>query len=85
MRSFDSPFGRVALTDERLQHVLIFHPDVASSLRHFPQALQEPERIVSSMHDQSVVICYRHLPRRKRFLAIVVKTGTYPFIVTAYP
>jgi len=84
MRYYSSSFGRVALTDERLQHILAFHPDVASCLRHFPLVLQQPERTVPSVHDRNVVICYRYLPRRKRFLAIVVKTDPQPFIVTAY-
>ena len=84
MRYFGSPFGRIAFTDERLRHILTFHPDVKSSLRYFAQTLQEPEQTVPAIHDHNVIICYRYIARRKRFLAIVVKIGDYPFIVTAY-
>jgi len=39
---------------------------------------------ISSVHNPAVIICYRLLARRKRYLAIVVKTGVHPFILTAY-
>ena len=84
MRYYRSPFGRVALTDERLQHILRFHPDVASCVRFFGETLEAPERMGRSVHDPNVIICYRYLPRRKRFLTIVIKTGDQPFVVTAY-
>ena len=84
MRNYDSPFGRVTLTDERLRHILSFHHDVTPCVRHFAETLRMPEHVAPSIHDQNVLICYRYLPRRKRFLAIVVKTGKNPLIVTAY-
>ena len=84
MRYYDSPFGRIALTDERLRHILAFHPDVATCVHYFTEALASPEHTRVSTHDQNAIICYRYLPRRKKFLAIVVKTGAHPFIVTAY-
>lgn len=84
MRYYHSPFGRVALADERLQHILRFHPDVASCVRFFGETLEAPERTGKSVHDPDVIICYRYLPRRRRFLAIVIKTGDYPFVLTAY-
>jgi len=37
-----------------------------------------------SVHDPLAIICYRFIPRRKRYLAIVVKTGERPFTLTAY-
>ncbi|MBI4093613.1 hypothetical protein HY417_01495, partial [Candidatus Kaiserbacteria bacterium] len=84
MHTYDSPFGRITLTDERLRYILSFHPDVAPCTRYIVETLKIPEHIVPSVHDPNVLICYRYLPRRKRFLAIVVKTGEHPFIVTAY-
>ena len=84
MKYYDSPFGHVALTDERLEHILDFHPDVRPCLRNFVETLDHPEQIIVSVHDKDAVICYRYLRRRRRFLAIVVKTGAHPFIVTAY-
>ena len=84
MRAYRSRFGKIVLTDERKQHILTFHPDVASVFAEFQLTLSEPNTIVSSVHDSSVHIYYRFLARRKRFLAIVVKTGKNPFILTAY-
>lgn len=84
MRSFDSPYGKITLTNERKKHILTFHPDVAGCIRYFSQALSAPEHVVQSVHDSTVVLCYRFLPTRKKHLAIVVKTGDRPFIVTAY-
>ena len=84
MRYYRSPFGRVALTDERLQHILRFHPDVVPCVHLFAKTLEASDNTISSIHDTNALICYRYLPRRRRFLAIVVKTGDQPFIVTAY-
>ncbi|OGG73330.1 hypothetical protein A3A38_01410 [Candidatus Kaiserbacteria bacterium RIFCSPLOWO2_01_FULL_53_17] len=84
MHRFDSPFGSVVLTRERKRHILIFHPDVASCLRYFSETLAAPERTIRSAYDPTVMICYRFLRRRRKYLAIVVKTGPHPFILTAY-
>ena len=84
MMSFESPYGIVLLTDERKEHFLQFHPDVRGVLRYFGVTLAKPEHEVYSVHDPLVVIYYRFLPKRKRFLAIVVKIGKRPFILTAY-
>lgn len=84
MRYYESPFGRVALTAERLEHILLFHPDVSPCLRYVAETLARPERTASSVHDKNVVIYYHYLPRRKRFLAVVVKIENHPFILTMY-
>ena len=84
MMSFESPYGKVLLTNERKEHILQFHPDVRGSLRYFGMTLANPEHETCSVHDPLVVICYRFLPKRKRFLAIVVKIVKRPFILTAY-
>jgi len=83
MRYYASPFGRIVLTDERLRHILKFHPDVTSCVRFFEETLETPEHMILSIHDPDAVICYCYLPRRKRFLAIVIKTGDHPFVITA--
>lgn len=79
-----SPYGFVAFTDERKRHILAFHPEVASCFRYFPQTLLHPDIIAHSIHDLSVVICYRYIPQKKKYLAIVIKTRPKPFILTAY-
>ena len=84
MRKFASRFGLVILTYERERHILEFHPDVRKYLQHFGSTLADPEMTVGSKHDPAAVICYQYFPLRRRYLAIVVKTGSKPFIITAY-
>ena len=74
----------MTLTDERKRHILTFHPDVRPYVRYFAITLSNSERVVPSVHDSTVVIFYRLLPKPKKWLAIVVKTGEKPFILTAY-
>ena len=81
---FESPYGIVTLTDERKTHILAFHPDVRSCLAHFADTLASPDATTVSAHDSTVVICYRFLARRKKYLAIVVKLSRHPFVLTAY-
>lgn len=84
MQRFGSPFGIVTLTDERKAHILEFHPDVRRYLRHFASVLEKSEVVIPSVHDPAVVICYGRLPKARKYLAIVVKTGVKSFILTAY-
>ena len=84
MIHFESPHGRISLTDERKRHIIAAHPEVADCFQHFALTLAKPEREMRSVHDPLAIICYRFIPRRKRYLAIVVKTGERPFTLTAY-
>lgn len=81
---FSSPYGIITLTDERKDHIFTFHPDVARCLSHFADTLTNPDAVVVSVHDATVVICYRLLVRRKKYLAIVIKLTKHPFVLTAY-
>lgn len=81
---FSSPYGMVTLTNERKTHILTFHPDITRYFSCFAETLTNPDFAISSVHDSSVVICYRFLAHKKRYLAIVVRTGAHPFILTAY-
>jgi len=81
---FSSPYGIITLTDERKAHIFAFHPDVELCFSHFADTLAHPDITVVSAHDSSVVICYRFLARRKKYLAIVMKLTRHPFILTAY-
>ena len=84
MKRFESAYGLVVLTGEREQHILEFHPDVRSCLQYFAATLKDPELVVPSKHDLTVIIHYRFLPRRKKYLAVVVKIKPRPFVITAY-
>ena len=81
---FSSPYGIVTLTNERKEHILTFHPDIIRYFFRFTETLTNPDFVISSVHDSSVVICYRFLAHQKKYLAIVVRTGAHPFILTAY-
>lgn len=81
---FGSSYGVITLTDERKEHIFAFHPDVASCLHYFADTLKNPDAAIISAHDSSVVIYYRFLAQRKKYLAIVVKLAKHPFILTAY-
>mgnify|MGYP001565393346 CR=1 len=81
---FRSSYGIITLTEERKAHICTFHPDVIPCLPHFAEALKNPDSIIASVHDVTVVIYYRFLARRKRYLAIVVKLSNHPFVLTAY-
>ena len=85
MRIFRSPWGEIELTKERKEHILFFHPEVASCLRFFPLALAKPHEMTSSRHDEKVIICYYFLAQRKTYLAIVIKLKPRSnFVLTAY-
>lgn len=84
MKYYQSPYGPVALPDERVDHILFYHPDAKPFLSKIKEALQSPELTVPSEKDPSVIVCYRLIPRRKRYLAVVIKVGPHPFVVTAY-
>ena len=81
---FRTSYGIVSLTEERKGHILAFHPDVASCFSHFSEALAQPDFTTVSAHDAAVIIFYRFLARRKKYLAIVVKVTKQSFILTAY-
>jgi hypothetical protein len=81
---FGSPYGIITLTDERRAHIFAFHPDVAPCLPHFADTLANPDAASISIHDSTVIICYRLLARRKKYLAIVVKLTKHSFVLTAY-
>ncbi len=83
MRKFQSPYGILVLTAERMRHIVEFHPEIRVYVRYFASVLKDPELIVQSVRDPQAVICYRYLARQKKYLAIVVHTNKR-FIITAY-
>ncbi len=83
MKKFDSPFGEVELTNERVEHVLKFHPEVRRYLKRIKQVLAKPSIISQSKFDPRVQICYSPISQRKH-LVVVVKTNQRNFILTIY-
>ena len=84
MRHFASSFGSVELTDERLRHIITFHPEVKLYVKFFKDTLSKSDTVRQSNTDPQVKIYYKSLRRQSKFLAIVVKTNHRNFILTAY-
>ena len=83
MRSYGSSFGKVELTDERLQHILEFHPEIKGLQKYFATSLNDPHIIKPSKSDPQVYVFYRKITINK-FLAVVIKINARNFILTAY-
>ena len=85
MAVFRSPWGFIELTEERRRHIIRFHPEVARYLKYIPLALSRPEKVLPSLHNPAVTICYHFLKHRRLYLAIVMEIGgAHQFILTAY-
>jgi hypothetical protein len=83
MERFRSQFGPVALTAERKSHIFKFHPEVRRYQEYFVKTIGDPEITHRSKYDLLVLILYRKISRQN-YLAIVIKTNKYNFILTAY-
>ena len=83
MERFESSVGHIELTDERLGHILQFHPELKPHVKQFTKALAEPDFIKPSRRDNAVLIFYKSVSKSKQ-LAVVVKTNSRHFILTAY-
>ncbi len=84
METFDSPFGKVVLTAERWNHIVMFHPEILSYRKTLQNVLAHPDITRRSKLDPTVKICYSLIPKRNKYIAIVVKTNTRNFVLTAY-
>ena len=80
---FASRFGEIELTEERQRHILTFHPEVRAHIKYLSKTLASSKTIRHSKFDLNVIIFYSELIEEK-YLAIVVKTNTRNFILTAY-
>lgn len=83
MKRYRSSIGTIELTDERLKHILVFHPEIRGQLKRFAPTLSEPAFIKTSRRDQTVLIFYGAAGKDK-YLAIVVRRNSRNFILTAY-
>jgi len=81
--------NRVALTDERWQHICD-HPEVEARLAEVVETVRSPDVIIQSRADERAALFYRRYPGHVRgapLLCVVVKYGdsaSDPFVVTAY-
>ena len=76
MRHFTSSlFGSVELTDERLRHIITFHPEVKLYVKFFKDTLSKSDTVRQSNTDPQVKIYYKSLRRQ---------SNHRNFILTAY-
>jgi hypothetical protein len=78
----------VRLTDERKVHLESDHPEMAGQIRRIAETLANPDRIIRSRTDASVVLFYRlyqTTPVTTKFLCVVVKSiRSDNFVLTGY-
>ena len=89
VRRYTDEYGNeVRLTDERLQHILRRHPEMAFQVHRFAETLARPDAVRPSRSNPTVRLYYRHYPDlrgRNRYVCLVVKREkTYSFILTGY-
>ena len=77
---------KIELTEERKQHILIRHPDVASHFSKTPKVLSNPDEIRIDSEDQHVLLFYKYFSKigSGKYLAVVVKINNRNFILTEY-
>ena len=83
MKLFRSSFGNVELTEERLSHILQFHPEIKNYQKLFSKICAFPDLLRKSKYDSKVIILYKYSGKNK-LLALVIKTNARNFILTAY-
>lgn len=83
MELLKSALGNVEFTEERLEHIINFHPEVRLWRKYFTDTLSHPKIIRRSKFDPRVRIFYSKA-RNNKYLAIVVKCNERNFILTAY-
>ena len=80
MESFRDIHSRpIRLTEERQQHLLAAHPEMADTVFRIVETLASPDKIVRSVTDETVELFYRYYPDApitSKFLCIVVKVVT---------
>lgn len=76
------------MTDERLAHLEIDHPEMREQIDKIEQTLYAPLKVIRSRTDSEVELFYRHFlttPVTSKFLCVVIKVlSDDHFIITAY-
>ena len=88
LRFTDEHGNEVRLTDERLQHILRRHPEMAFQIHRLAETVASPDAVRPSRSNPAVQLYYRLYPDlrgRNRYICLVVKRENgYSFILTAY-
>ena len=79
---------QVRLTDERLDHILNDHPEMADQSERLGETLHNPDTIVRSKTDNDVELFYKlfaSTPVSSKYMCVVLKIKNNDiFIITAY-
>ena len=78
---------KIRLTEERLKHIEVDHPEMFRQINRIRETLLNPEIIVRSTTDPDVELFYRHYdatPVTEKYLCVVIKKLIDIFIITAY-
>lgn len=89
MKWFEDVFDRnIRLTDERLGHIELDHPEMSGQIDKIAETLQNPEIVIRSSSDSEVELFYRYYsetPVGDKYMCVIVKgKGKDLFIITAY-
>jgi len=89
MKWFEDLFNRnIRLTDERLEHIELDHPEMSGQIDKIAETLQNPEIVIRSRSDSEVELFYRYYsetPVGDKYMCVIVKgRGEDLFIITAY-
>ncbi len=89
MRWFENLFNRnIRLTDERLEHIELDHPDMSDQINKIAETLQNPDVVIRSRSNSEVELFYRYYsetPVGDKSMCVLVKgRGKDLFIITAY-
>ena len=77
---------KIELTDERRQHILTRHPDVAIHFPKVSKTLLEPDEIRADKEDKNVLLFYKYFSKigSGKYLVVVVKFNKRNFLLTLY-
>ena len=87
MPTYQSIIGKtVELTDERKNHILLRHPDIAPHISKIAKILLAPDEIRVDSTDKFVLLFYRYFSRisHGKYLAVAIKTNRRNFVLTFY-
>jgi len=89
MKWFKDIFNRnIRLTDERLEHIEVDHPEMSGQIDNIAKTLQNPEIVIRSRSDSEVELFYRYslgTPAGDKYMCVIVKGRSEDFfIITAY-
>lgn len=76
----------IELTSERKKHILTFHPDLHSYMKHIKAVLLQPDDLRISKSDPQVLLFYKYFDTilDGKYIAVTVKLNERNFILTSY-